>query len=87
MFDDILYAESLKDYVRVHTNDSTITTKDKISDFEQKLPSYFIRTHRSYIVNSQKITAFTAHDIEIGQVEIPIGISYKLSVLQRLKED
>ncbi len=85
MFTDILYAESLKDYVRIHTSDTTITTKDKISDFEQKLPSYFIRTHRSYIVNTQKITAFTAQDIEIDQIEIPIGISYKQNVLEALK--
>lgn len=85
MFADILYAESLKDYVRIHTNNSTITTKEKISDFEKKLPSYFIRTHRSYIVNSNKITAFTAQDIEIGDLEIPIGISYKQNVIETLK--
>jgi len=87
MFADILYAESLKDYVRVHTIDSSITTKDKISDFEKKLPSSFIRTHRSYIVNSEKITAFTAQDIEIGNIEVPIGISYKQNVLKALKSN
>lgn len=84
MFEDILYAESLKDYVRIHTNDSTITTKEKISDFEKKMPSYFVRTHRSYIVNSNKITAYTAQDIEIGKLEIPIGISYKKTVIDTL---
>ena len=77
LFEDILYAESLKDYVRIHTQNTTITTKEKISDFEKRLPSTFLRIHRSYIVNSQKITAFTAQDIEIGTIEIPIGISYK----------
>ena len=56
-----------------------------ISDFEQKLPSTFLRTHRSYIVNSQKITAYTAQDIEIGAIEIPIGISYKKLVSDFLK--
>ena len=86
LFEDILYAESLKDYVRIHTTESTIVTKDKISDFEEKLPSYFFRTHRSYIVNSQKITAFTAQDIEIGNIEIPIGISYKQNVMEFLKK-
>lgn len=84
MFENILYAESLKDYVRIHTDNATITTKERISDFEKKLPSYFIRTHRSYIVNSNKITAFTAQDIEIGKLEIPIGISYKKAVVEAL---
>lgn len=83
---DILYAESLKDYIRIHTSTGKITTKDKISDFEKKLPPYFIRTHRSYIVNTSKITAFTANDVEIGDVEIPIGISYKQDVFRKIKE-
>lgn len=87
LFADILYAESLKDYVRIHTLDATIITKDKISSFEKKLPSFFLRTHRSYIINSEKITAFTAQDIEIGDIEIPIGISYKKGVLEVLKQD
>ena len=86
LFADILYAESLKDYVRIHTLDASIITKDKISDFEKKLPSSFLRTHRSYIVNQSKITAFTAQDIEIGDIEIPIGISYKKGVLEVLKQ-
>ncbi len=85
LFTDILYAESLKDYVKIHTMDTTIMTKDKISDFEKKLPPSFLRIHRSYIINSEKITAFTAQDIEIGEIEIPIGISYKQNILEVLK--
>ena len=84
-FSEILYAESLKDYVQIHTKEKTILTKDKISDFEQKLPKHFIRTHRSYIVNMAKITAYTAHDVELGSLEIPIGVSYKKQLLKILK--
>ena len=86
LFSKILYAESLKDYVRIHTDKTTVITKDKISDFEQKLPNYFLRTHRSYIVNTNKITAYSAQDIEIGKLEIPIGVSYKKQVFQILKK-
>ncbi len=85
LFSEILYAESLKDYVQIHTKEKTIITKDKISDFEQKLPEHFIRTHRSYIVNMDKITAYTAHDVELGALEIPIGVSYKKQLLKTLK--
>lgn len=85
MFDDILYAESLKDYVKIHTLENSFTTKEKISDFELKLPSQFLRTHRSYIVNTQKVTAYTAQDVEIDAIEIPIGISYKKQVMIGLK--
>ena len=84
-FDAVLYIESLKDYVRIHTKDQVVTTKEKIGDFANLLPSYFIRTHRSYIVNSKKVTAYTAQDVEIGTLEIPIGISYKQQVLEMLR--
>jgi DNA-binding LytR/AlgR family response regulator len=84
-FSEILYVESIKDYIRIHLSDRTIVTKDKISEFEQKLSSDFLRTHRSYIVNADKITAYTVNDIEIGNIEIPIGISYKKQLLEKLK--
>lgn len=49
------------------------------------LPNYFLRTHRSYIVNLNEISAYTSQDIEIGEIEIPIGISYKQEVFKALK--
>ena len=84
LFDEILYIESIKDYVRIHTNDQRIITKDKISEFEKKVSENFLRVHRSFIVNRKQITAFTAHDIEIGETEIPIGGSYKKRVFEVL---
>ena len=84
-FAEILYVESIKDYVRIHTSNNSIMTKDKISEFEKKLSSDFLRIHRSFIVNTQRITAFTAQDVEIGEREIPIGGSYKEAVYKRLK--
>ncbi len=84
-FDDILYVESIKDYITIHTSEAQITSKNTITNFEELLPSGFLRVHRSFIVNSSKITAFTHQDIEIGDKEIPIGTSYKRAVLDQLK--
>lgn len=84
-FDEIRYIESVKDYIRIHTITDTVNTKEKISNFENKLPSSFMRIHRSFIVNKSLITAFTSHDIEIGEKEIPIGASYKEAVMEVLK--
>ncbi|MDH7447108.1 LytR/AlgR family response regulator transcription factor [Aquimarina sp. 2201CG14-23] len=86
LFKKVLYVESLKDYVRIHIREQRIVTKDKISEFEKKLPNYFLRVHRSYIINTLEITAFTAHDIEIDGQEIPIGISYKKEVMAFLRK-
>ncbi len=82
---DILYIESIRDYIRIHLAASTLMTKEKISDFEQKLPAPFLRVHRSFIINTQHISAFTSSDIEILETVIPIGISYKQKVMQILK--
>lgn len=84
-FSDILYIESIKDYVRIHLPNNSVMTKDAISNFEHKLPSEFLRVHRSYIVNTTKVTAFTKADIEIENKEIPIGASYKTKVIEILK--
>jgi DNA-binding LytR/AlgR family response regulator len=65
---DILYIESIKDYVKVRTNDKEIVTQQKISYLEESLPKeQFLRIHRSFIVNSKKIDAYSATDIEIGK--------------------
>lgn len=84
-FNDINYIESIKDYIRIHLQDSSIMIKHGITSFEEKLDTRFLRIHRSYIINSTKITAFTKQDIEIGKIEIPIGDFYKAKVLQHLK--
>jgi len=77
-FNNILFIDSIKDYVRIHTASEIIITKDKISSFVLKLPSYFLRVHRSYIVNTNKIAALTSKDVVLlGGMEIPIGASYK----------
>lgn len=85
--EEILYIESLKDYIKIHSQDGeNIVSKFKISDIEVKLSNnQFIRIHRSYIINTEKITAFTTSEIEVNGIEIPIGASYKETAEQFLK--
>ncbi len=82
---DILFIESLKDYVKIHTEEEVIITKEKISTLEEKLPEdQFIRTHRSFLIAIRNIKSFTAENIDIKNHEIPIGRTYKNSVLSFL---
>ncbi|MCR8561194.1 LytTR family DNA-binding domain-containing protein [Mucilaginibacter sp. BJC16-A38] len=84
--DDILYIESLKDYIKIITTDDTILTKCRIGDMENELsPKGFLRIHRSFIVNLKQVSAFTMSDVEIGKTELPIGDTYKELVTKRLK--
>lgn len=83
---EIRYIESLKDYVKIHVADEIIITKEKIGTLEERLPSdQFIRTHRSFIIASRFIRSFTSETIDINDYEIPIGRTYKTSVLSFLK--
>jgi two-component system, LytTR family, response regulator len=85
---DILYIESVKDYIKiVLTDNKSITSKYKISDIEVELDqNKFLRIHRSFIINSLRITAFTNNEIEVNGIEVPIGASYKDNVDLFLKE-
>lgn len=86
LLNEISYIESIKDYVKIHLPDSELVAKEKISEIEAQLPAkQFLRIHRSFIVNLDYITAFTAQDVEIGELELPIGISYKKSVIDSLR--
>ncbi|AZA83283.1 DNA-binding response regulator [Chryseobacterium lactis] len=86
IFDEILYIESLKDYITIHLeNGKSHHVKQNISVFEKLLNSEFIRIHRSFIIQTKKITAYTKNEIEINSVEIPIGISYKENWLNYLE--
>ena len=79
--DDLVYMESLGDYVNVYTRSDKITTKERISVLETKLPpNQFLRIHRSYIVSIRKIDAILSGCIEIASKKIPIGRNYKEQV-------
>jgi DNA-binding LytR/AlgR family response regulator len=82
---EILYIESIKDYVKVRTLEKEIITQQKISYLEESLPKeQFLRIHRSFIVNKNKIDAYSATDIEVGKFHIPIGRNFKVDVLKIL---
>ena len=82
---NILYIESISDYVKIHSSNQKVTIRYTISSIEKMLSSNeFLRIHRSYIVNSNYITKFTAHSIYIEEKEFPIGPSYKKDVFRAL---
>lgn len=86
LLNDILFIESLKDYIRISLGNRSITTKYKISDIELELDATtFLRIHRSFIINTTKITAFSLNEIEIQGKELPIGASYRNTVLSYLE--
>jgi DNA-binding LytR/AlgR family response regulator len=87
VFDHILFIESLKDYITIHLeNGKSHHLKQNISAFEKVLDSNFIRIHRSFIIQTKKLTAYSKNEVEINTIEIPIGSSYKETWLDYLRE-
>lgn len=84
--DEILFIESLKEYIRITTKDKSILTKFQLGQIEEMLAKNgFLRIHRSFLVAKNKIDAFSAIDVEINGKQIPIGRSYKEVVMTELE--
>ncbi len=77
-FEDILYVEGLKDYVKIYSSktpsNKPILTRLNLKAMEVKLAGkQFCRIHNSFIVNLDKITSFQKTNVHLGTKEIPIG--------------
>ena len=81
--DDILFIESMDDFVRIHTLREKIITYNRLIKLEEVLPkTIFIRIHRSYIVNISKINSYSQSFIEINGIKIPVGKSYRNKLME-----
>lgn len=84
---DILFVESMKDYIKVVTKDKSVISKHKLEGFQKLLnPERFVRVHKSYVVSLDQIEAFSSTEIEIGRFNIPIGRMYKDNALKHLSK-
>ena len=86
-FPEILFIESLGDYLKIHLKEKTVVTRETIVNIEAKLPQKdFLRVHRSFVVALNTIDSFTNEFVEIGTKQIPISRSYKKEVMDRLEQ-
>lgn len=79
-FNDILYIEGLKDYIKVYTTgeDKPVLSLNSMKSLEQKLPeNKFMRVHRSFIVNLDRIDTIERSRIIFGKTYIPVSDQYK----------
>jgi DNA-binding LytR/AlgR family response regulator len=83
--DDLLYVEALADYIMLFTADSKYIVHSTMKGFQSKLPAdKFVRIHRSYIVNIDKVSSIENLFVVINNKYIPIGASYKDDFMNRL---
>jgi len=80
-FDEILYVESSREYVKIHSSKGVFMSKMTTNELEQQLPkALFRRIHRSFIIAVSKVEAYSKEYVEIGGNRIPVGGGYKKNV-------
>ncbi len=90
LYNDILYIEGLKDYVKIYTENDPkpILSLMSLKQLEIDLPSpQFMRVHRSYILNIDKISSINKNRVLIGKKQIPIGETYRKNFMALLKNE
>ena len=80
VFNDVLWIEGLKDYVKIHLKSTTkpVVTRISMKTLEEQLPGFqFIRVHKSYIVSKEAITSIKKNSLLVGSMELPVSDNYK----------
>jgi two-component system response regulator LytT len=83
--DSILYIESDKNYLIIKTTDIEYKYRSTISEFQKQLPKNFIKTHKGFIINANKIISFNSSYININDNKLPISKTYKEEVISYLQ--
>lgn len=83
--DDIVMVEAMADYVRIYTEEKRYTVYSSMKGISARLPEdKFMRVHRSYIVNLNRIDALEDNTLILGGNLVPVGVTYQKDLLARL---
>lgn len=86
-YSQILYIRSESNYCTFYTHDTKVMSLAKLKDLETKLPSNFLRCHRSYIVNTNYIDKINLEEILIQEEVIPVSQSFREAVKQFIESN
>ncbi len=83
---DIRYIQAFKNYLELHFIDNRHVIRSTLKDFFEILPStHFMQTHRSYVVNIDKVEKVGSNFVMVGDASVPVSNNYREALLQRLK--
>jgi DNA-binding LytR/AlgR family response regulator len=85
LYDEILFAEALQNYVVIHTVHKKYMTYLTFKSVEEYLPAdRFLKVHKSYIISMQQVSGIEINDIIIGKHQVPVSRNLKEEVMARL---
>ncbi len=84
-FPDLLYCESQGNYVVFQSSEEKYQSRMTLQEAERLLPSYFIRTHRSFLANKNQIKVAEKHQLRLGKFIVPVSSTYSDEVMTKIK--
>lgn len=85
LYDDVLFAEGLQNYVSIYTKEKKYITYLTFKSVEDYLPSdRFLRVHKSYIIAAGKVDSIDGNELRIGEHSIPVSRNMKDEVMEKL---
>ena len=82
--ESIQYLEGSGDYVKVFTDKKMIMTHSTLTKLHESLPNNFLRTHKSFVINTDLVQAIEGNMIKLEEATVPIGLTYKQQVMTAL---
>ncbi len=77
---DILFIEADGDYIKIYTKGKRLISTQTLKEFYKRLPDFFVKIHRSFIVNTTLVLGFDGSEINIEEHKIPVSRAYKIMV-------
>ena len=84
-FSDLLYCEAQGNYVTFQLSAQKIQSRMTLAETEKLLPSYFLRTHRSFLVNQHLITKVERHQVWVKSFPVPVSSSFLDQVKEKIQ--
>lgn len=84
-FSDLLFCEAQGNYVTFQLESQKIISRMTLSECEKLLPTYFIRTHRSFLANKLLVTKVEKHQLHLRGFPVPVSSSYIDQVMEKIK--
>ena len=84
-FEAITHIEAYGNYIKIFVNNKMVLTPQTLSDFLEKLPSVFLRIHKSYVINFNTLKLIDGNQVVLhNEIKLPVGKSYRKEVLGRI---
>jgi DNA-binding LytR/AlgR family response regulator len=85
-FDELLYLEAQGDYVRFVTTEKSLMVHGTLKEFLTQIPdNLFVQIHKSYAISLSKIIYTEGYQVKIADYKLPISLSYKNELLEKIK--